>query len=136
MIYNYVPVLTSKVEFETKSDVCLIPNSSALTVIFPKSNSSADGSCICNQWLEIEQCSCLTKSNFFEVYNEGEAIKAKICWKNLKNHTRIHFVVSSNNTDAFKANFFPPINQVIMQSYEIIIISKFFVDLITILPLL
>ena len=102
-------------------------------MIFPKSNDSADGSCICNPSFEIEQCSCLTKSNFFEVYNEGEASEAKICWRNLKNHTRIHFVVSSNNTDAFKANFFPPINQDIMESYEIIIIiSKFFVDLIII----
>ena len=119
-------MLTLKVQFETSSDVCLMPGNSTLTVIFPKSNNSADGNCICNHCLQIQQCSCLTNTNFFEVYNQGEAIDVKICWKNMKNNTIIHFVFESlNNRDELHPNFYPLINRDIIESYEIVIMGKF-----------
>jgi len=114
-------VITVQVYVEPNNDVCLIPESLALTVIFPKSNTSSDGSCVCSLWFRIQQCSCLHENNFFEVYNEGQSVNAKICWKNLKNHTIIHFVlIILNNEDILNPIPFPLTNQDFLESYEII----------------
>jgi len=106
---------------EPNNDICIIPASLALTVIFPKSNISTDGSCVCNLWFRIQQCSCLVESNFFEVYNKGDSINAQICWKNLKNNTRIHFVlIILNDEDILNPIPFPIINQDLLESYNIL----------------
>lgn len=104
-------------------DVCLQPESLATTVIWPKQTG---GHCACIRWYQINRCSCVQDEGLTNVYNIGDSREDfQICWRNITNHTRIHFVIESlNPSDIRNPLLNPLVNQEFIKSFDVIIAGK------------
>ena len=117
---NHISVTTEEKELRRNQNICFHLNNQDPTVIWP---NSANGSCVCQGWYHIADCGC--NSNML-VYNQGfNFTDWEICWTNLKNNTKLHFVLeSSNPVDVQNLVQEPQVNRYFQSSYNIVIKGK------------